>query len=126
MGPRGETWHAMEALGRYPGARTWFNLGDRDLATHLFRTDRLRAGRAPLRRDRGDRGRWGLGCRLLPVSDDPVRTMVTVADEGEIGFQEYFVRRHHDVAVHEVRFAGADAARPAPGCSTRSPTPPWS
>ena len=58
---------------------------------------------------------WGLGLRLLPVTDDPLRTMVTVADEGEIGFQEYFVGRQHAVPVTAVRFDGADGARPAPG-----------
>jgi LPPG:FO 2-phospho-L-lactate transferase len=110
-----ETWNAMDALGRYPGARSWFNLGDRDLGTHLFRTDRLRSG-LPLSAVTAEiTGAWGLGCRLLPVSDDPVRTMVTVEDEGEIGFQEYFVRRRHDVGVRAVRFAGAEAARPGPG-----------
>jgi LPPG:FO 2-phospho-L-lactate transferase len=114
-GLAGETWHAMEALGRYPSARAWFNLGDRDLATHLYRTDRLRAG-APLSVVTAEIATaWGLGCRLLPVTDDPLRTMVTVTDEGEIGFQEYFVRRHHDVAVTSVRFAGAEVAAPAPG-----------
>ena len=114
-GLAGETWHAMEALGRYPSARAWFNLGDRDLATHLYRTDRLRAG-APLSVVTAEiAAAWGLGCRLLPVTDDPLRTMVTVTDEGEIGFQEYFVRRHHDVAVTSVRFAGAEVAAPAPG-----------
>ncbi len=110
----GETWHAMEALGRYPQARAWFNLGDRDLATHLYRTDRLRAGATLSTVTAEIVEAWGLGCRLLPVSDDPVRTMVTVADEGEIGFQEYFVRRHHDVAARAVRFAGAEHAKPAP------------
>ena len=110
-----ETWHAMDALSRYPGARAWFNLGDRDLGTHLFRTDRLRAGLALSAVTAEITAAWGLACRLLPVSDDPVRTMVTVEDEGEIGFQEYFVRRRHDVAVRSVRFAGADQARPGPG-----------
>lgn len=114
-GLAGETWHAMEALARYPGARTWFNLGDRDLATHLFRTDRLRAGASLSEVTAEIAAAWGLGCRLLPVSDDPVRTMVTLEDEGEVGFQEYFVRRHHDVAVRSVRFAGAASARPGPG-----------
>jgi LPPG:FO 2-phospho-L-lactate transferase len=114
-GLRDESWRAMEALGRYPGARAWFNLGDQDLATHLFRTDRLRAG-APLSVVTAEvAAAWGLELRLLPVSDDPVRTMVTVEDEGEIGFQEYFVRRQHDVAATAVRFAGAAEARPAPG-----------
>ena len=114
-GLAGETWHAMEALRRYAGARTWFNLGDRDLATHLFRTDRLRAGASLSSVTAEIASAWGLGCRLLPVTDDALRTMVTVEDEGEIGFQEYFVRRHHDVAVRSVRFEGAASARPAPG-----------
>ena len=110
----GETWHAMEALARYPRARAWFNLGDRDLGTHLYRTDRLRAGATLTDVTAEIVEAWELGCRLLPVSDDPVRTRLTVADEGEIGFQEYFVRRQHDVAVREVRFDGAEAARPGP------------
>jgi LPPG:FO 2-phospho-L-lactate transferase len=111
----GETWHAMEALARYPRARTWFNLGDRDLATHLYRTDRLRSG-ASLTEVSGEIAvAWDLGLRLLPVTDDRLQTRVTVEGEGEIGFQEYFVERHHDVAVTAVRFAGADQARPAPG-----------
>jgi LPPG:FO 2-phospho-L-lactate transferase len=114
-GLAGETWHAMEALRRYPGARTWFNLGDRDLATHLFRTDRLRAG-APLSVATAEiTAAWGLGVCLLPVSDDPVRTRITVADLGEISFQEYFVQLHHDVTASAVRFEGADEAAAAPG-----------
>ena len=113
-GLAGETWHAMEALRRYPAARAWFNLGDRDLATHLYRTDRLRAG-LPLSAVTAEiAAAWGLELRLLPVSDDPVRTRLTTV-EGEIGFQEYFVQRHHDVAVMAVRFAGAANASPAPG-----------
>jgi LPPG:FO 2-phospho-L-lactate transferase len=111
----GETWHAMESLARYPRARAWFNLGDRDLGTHLYRTDRLRSGASLTDVTAEIVEAWGLGCHLLPVSDDPVRTRLTVSDEGEIGFQEYFVRRHHDVAVSEVRFEGAAAARPGPG-----------
>jgi LPPG:FO 2-phospho-L-lactate transferase len=111
----GETWHAMEALARYPAARTWFNLGDRDLATHLYRTDRLRAG-APLSTVSQEiADAWELGLRLLPVTDDRLQTRVTVAGEGEIGFQEYFVQRHHDVTVTAVRFDGADASTPGPG-----------
>jgi LPPG:FO 2-phospho-L-lactate transferase len=114
-GLAGETWQAMDALRRYPGAVTWFNLGDRDLATHLFRTHRLREGASLSTVSQEIADAWGLGLRLLPVTDDPLQTRVTVADEGEIGFQEYFVRRQHDVPVTSVRFEGADAARPAPG-----------
>ncbi len=113
-GLAGETWHAMDALGRYPRAVTWFNLGDRDLATHLYRTDRLRSGAALSEVSAEIADAWGLGLRLLPVTDDRVQTRVTVAGEGEIGFQEYFVQRHHDVPVEAIRFEGADTARPAP------------
>lgn len=113
-GLAGETWHAMEALRRYPQARAWFNLGDRDLATHLYRTDRLRAGAALSTVTAEIADAWGLGLRLLPASDDALRTRVTVPD-GEIDFQEYFVHRQHDVAVSAVRFDGAEAASPAPG-----------
>lgn len=113
-GLAGETWNAMEALRRYPAARAWFNLGDRDLATHLYRTDRLRTGAALSAVTAEIAVAWDLGLRLLPVSDDPVRTFVTV-DGSEIGFQEYFVNRHHAVAASAVRFDGAERATPAPG-----------
>lgn len=114
-GLAGETWHAMEALARYPEARRWFNLGDRDLATHLYRTDRLRAG-APLSSVSQEiADAWSLGLHLLPVTDDRLQTRVTVDGEGEIGFQEYFVQRQHSVPVTAVRFDGAEAARPAAG-----------
>ncbi len=105
----------MGALGRYPRARTWFNLGDRDLATHLYRTDRLRQGAALSTVSQEIAEAWDLGLRLLPVTDDRVQTRVTVVGEGEIGFQEYFVQRQHSVAVSAVRFEGAPTARPAPG-----------
>jgi LPPG:FO 2-phospho-L-lactate transferase len=114
-GLRDETWHAMEALARYPQARSWFNLGDRDLATHLYRTDRLRAGATLSQVSAEIADAWALAMRLLPVTDDRLQTRVTVAGEGEIGFQEYFVQRHHDVAVESVRFDGAAASAPAPG-----------
>jgi LPPG:FO 2-phospho-L-lactate transferase len=116
-GLRDETWHAMEALERY-GAPTWFRLGDRDLATHLFRTQRRAAG-APLSAVTAEiAAAWGLGLRVLPATDDPLRTVLTVQDgpaTREVAFQEYFVRMQHAVPVTAVRFAGADDARPAPG-----------
>jgi LPPG:FO 2-phospho-L-lactate transferase len=115
-GLAGETWQAMDLLGRY-GGETWFGLGDRDLGTHLYRTGRRHAGAALSQVTAEIATAWGLGLRLLPVSDDEVRTRVTLqADgEGEISFQEYFVGRQHAVAVESVRFDGAPAARPAPG-----------
>ncbi|MGH9246399.1 MAG: 2-phospho-L-lactate transferase [Acidimicrobiales bacterium] len=113
-GLAGETWQAMDGLGRY-GGPTWFRLGDRDLGTHLYRTGRLAAG-ADLATITGEiAGGWDIGVRLLPVTNDRLETRVTVEDEGEIGFQEYFVERRHQIPVTAVRFDGADAARPAPG-----------
>ena len=122
-GRAGETWAVMEALaGLRPAAPpsstaglTWFRLGDRDLATHLYRTQRLRDG-AALSEVTAELARaWGIASRLLPMTDDPVETRVVLEDEGEVGFQDYFVRRAHAVTVQAVRFAGAEQARPAPG-----------
>jgi len=112
-GLAGETWQAMESLARY-GGETWFRLGDRDLGTHLYRTARLAAG-TPLSTVTAEvAAAWGLGLRMLPATDDRVRTMVTI-DEGEVDFQTYFVGRQHSVPVRSVRFDGAEAAAPAPG-----------
>ena len=111
-GLAGETWAAMESLGRYGAVRpegsraapTWFNLGDRDLATHFYRTARLREG-ATLTEVTGEIARaWGLELALLPMTDDRFRTVVSLAGGGEVEFQEYFVRLRHDVAVDGVRF----------------------
>ena len=113
-GLQGETWQAMEALDAY-GGEAWFRLGDRDLGTHLYRTDRLHAG-APLSTVTAEIARrWGLGLRMLPATDDRLRTMVTLADGDEVDFQSYFVRMQHAVAVTSLRFDGAATARPAPG-----------
>jgi len=114
-GLAGESWQAMEVLGRY-GGPDWFRLGDRDLGTHLYRTGRLADG-APLSEvTAGIAAAWGLACRLLPVTDDRLRTVVALAETGaEVDFQTYFVGHQHQVAVSAVRFDGADAASPAPG-----------
>ena len=118
-GLAGETWTAMEALERY-GGQAWFRLGDRDLATHLYRTQRL-AEQATLTEVTAEvAAAWALGVRLLPMSDDRVETRITVAGPApgtsvEIGFQEWFVGRRHAVAVEQIRFEGAADAHPAPG-----------
>jgi LPPG:FO 2-phospho-L-lactate transferase len=118
-GLRDESWQAMGALERYGGA-TWFGLGDRDLGTHLYRTQRLSEG-ATLSEVTAEVARaWGLALTVVPVTDDRVRTMVTLAgDDGspgeEVGFQDYFVARRHAVPVASLRFAGAAEATPAPG-----------
>jgi len=109
-----ETWQAMETLKLYGGI-TWFGLGDRDLGTHLYRTQRLADGAGLAAVTAEIAAAWGLGTNVLPVTEQRIETRVTVVDEGEIGFQEYFVRRRHDVAVTEIRFAGAEATVPAPG-----------
>ena len=120
-----ETWEAMGALARY-GAQaprgsdagaTWFNLGDKDLATHLYRTRRLDEG-APLSTVTAEiAAAWGLSLRLIPMTDERVQTRVTIREDGtltEIGFQDYFVGRRHAVDVASLRFAGASNAVPAP------------
>ena len=114
-GLAGESWTAMAALARYEphGAVTWFNLGDRDLATHLWRTGRLHAGATLTEVTRELAEAWGLGFRLLPMSDDRVATMVDT-DDGELAFQEYFVRRQHAVPVTGVRFDGVEQALAGP------------
>ncbi len=113
-GLAGETWSVMESLGRLGGV-TWFNLGDKDLATHLYRTQRLSDG-VPLGTVTAElAARFGVDVRLLPVTDDVLRTRLRLVGGDEVGFQEYFVKMHHDVAVAEVRFDGADTARPGPG-----------
>jgi LPPG:FO 2-phospho-L-lactate transferase len=113
-GLRDESWQAMTMVEQY-GGPSWFRLGDRDLGTHLYRTGRLHDG-APLSTVTREIGAaWGVDVNIVPATDDPLRTMVSVEGEGEIGFQDYFVGRQHSVAVKSLRFAGADSARPGPG-----------
>jgi len=114
-GLAGESWAAMESLDRYSG-QTWFRLGDRDLATHMYRTQRLAEG-ATLAEVTAEITRaWGLGLRLLPMSNDRVQTHITLrANDSTISFQEWFVGQRHATAVSAVSFEGAATAQPAPG-----------
>jgi LPPG:FO 2-phospho-L-lactate transferase len=113
-GLKGETWQAMETVGRYGGI-DWFNLGDRDLGTHLYRTQRLRDEGATLTEVTAEiTSAWDLGLRVLPVSDDPVRTRLTLTSGEEVAFQDYFVRLRHGVPVTSMRLDGLEAARPGP------------
>ncbi len=109
-GQRAETWNFMDALGRL-GGPTWFRLGDRDLATHIERTRRLRKGETLTHVTAALCAALGVHPPILPMSDDPVRTWVDT-DEGELEFQEYFVRRRCEPRVRAVRFVGVEAARP--------------
>jgi LPPG:FO 2-phospho-L-lactate transferase len=111
-GLRDETWTVMDRLAAL-GDTPWFRLGDRDLATHIWRTDRLRAGARPTDVALGLQAAMGIRPRILPMTDEPVRTEVRT-DDGWLEFQEYFVHRHQEPTVHEVRFGGIDAARPTP------------
>ncbi len=110
-GLAGETWEVMGALERL-GGESWFRLGDRDLATHLYRTHRLGQGASLSEVTRELAAAWALRQRVVPMSDDPVRTMLTLVGGPEIGFQDYFVRRRHGVAVEAVRFDGDGVAAP--------------
>ncbi len=122
-GLTGETWRVIDALGRFTSvapagstaANTWFRLGDADLATHLYRSARLTEGAGLTEVTAEITRAWDIAPRLLPMTEQPVETRLTIAEEGEIGFQEYFVHRRHDVAVSAVRFAGIETARPGPG-----------
>ena len=124
-GLRNETWTAMGALERFEAVRPegsaaatrWFNLGDQDLATHFYRTARLAEGASLTEVTSEIVAAWGLGLRLLPMTDERRATVVTTTTEGDVSFQDYFVRLRHSVPVTDVRFEGAaqlsDTARHA-------------
>lgn len=108
-----ETWNAIgNAAGL--GGPDWFNLGDQDLGTHLERTRRLKEGHSLSEITRDFCNAWGIQHTILPMSDSPVRTIVET-EEGDLSFQEYFVRRRCEPRVKGFRFEGAELAEPAPG-----------
>ena len=109
-GVRDETWSATEMMATY-GQPTWFRLGDRDLATHIVRTARLRAGESLTDATHSLTRSLGIKPAVLPMTDDPVRTKVRTAD-GWLDFQDYFVRRGHRDDVREIRFEGIETAQP--------------
>src|SRR5437667_3308098 len=112
-GLRDESFRTLGEMVRF-GEPTWFNLGDRDLATHLHRTRLLREGRSLSEATRSIAGSLGVTASLIPMSDQPVRTRL-LGPEGWLDFQEYFVREKAQVEIREVRYSGAEAAEPAPG-----------
>jgi LPPG:FO 2-phospho-L-lactate transferase len=111
-GRRGETWTFMSALEKL-GGESWFKLGDGDLATHVERTRRLAAGEALSAIMDDFRRRLGITARLLPASDDKVRTQLET-DRGRLDFQHYFVRMRCEPKVRRLAFAGSETARPNP------------
>jgi LPPG:FO 2-phospho-L-lactate transferase len=122
-----ESWQSRTMLEQYGGV-SWFGLGDRDLGTHLYRTQRLHEGADLATVTAEIITAWNLGLTVLPATCDSLRTMVTLAADDaagsntpllaagtEISFQEYFVQRHHSVPISNVRFEGAEDSKPAPG-----------
>jgi LPPG:FO 2-phospho-L-lactate transferase len=108
-----ETWNVIENASRL-GGPGWFQLGDQDLGTHLERTRRLKEGQTLAQVTRDFCRAWGIKQNILPMSDQPVRTIVET-EEGDLAFQEYFVHRHCEPRVKGFRFEGIDQAQPAPG-----------
>lgn len=108
-----ETWSVIENASKL-GGPAWFRLGDQDLGTHLERTRRLREGQSLSQLTRDFCNAWGIAQTILPMSDQPVRTIVET-EEGELAFQEYFVHRRCEPRVKGFRFEGVEASEPAPG-----------
>ena len=120
-GRRDETWNAKEELAAYGVEPTWFGLGDRDLATHLVRTEMLNAGYPLSAVTEALCRRWEPGVRLLPMTDERVETHVAIEDPAEpsgqrvVHFQEYWIRLRAEVPARAVVAVGIDKAQPAPG-----------
>lgn len=108
-----ETWNVIENASRL-GGPSWFRLGDQDLGTHLERTRRLKEGQTLSQITKDFCKAWGIEHEVLPMSDQPVRTIVET-EEGDLAFQEYFVHRRCEPRVRGFRFEGAQSAQPAPG-----------
>ena len=109
-----ETYQVIESLQKL-GSPDWFRLGDQDLATHIERSRRLREGQTLSQVTHQLCRSWGVHNTILPMSDQPVRTIVDTIEDGELAFQEYFVHRKCEPKVKGFRFSGIETARPAPG-----------
>jgi LPPG:FO 2-phospho-L-lactate transferase len=112
-GFRGETFHALKRLAIY-GRANWFNLGDRDLATHIHRTAMLAEGKTLAEAANSIRTALGVKARILPMSDQRIPTMID-SNEGTLHFQEYLVKRRAEPIVRAIRFENVESAKPAPG-----------
>jgi len=111
-GLQGESWRVMDDLERL-GGESWFRLGDRDLATHLYRSQRLSEGATKTDVTRELCEHWGVQVTLLPASNDPLATVFDTVD-GTLSFQEYFVQHHHDLDVRAITITGAEDAKATP------------
>ncbi|MGA7193943.1 MAG: 2-phospho-L-lactate transferase [Anaerolineales bacterium] len=108
-----ETFNAIANIERL-GGQIWFRLGDQDLGTHIERTRRMKAGQSLSQITRDFCKAWGIHQAVIPMSDNPVKTIVNT-DQGELAFQEYFVHRRCEPRVKGFRFDGIESAKPAPG-----------
>lgn len=112
----GETWRTMDALSEYGGI-TWFKLGDKDLATHMFRTQLLRDGENLTQVTDKIRSRWGVKIRVLPVTNDPLKTVLYCNLGGSnewLSFQEYFVKYSHSPETLRIQYNNAKKTKPTP------------
>ena len=112
-GLEGDSFRCLDRMKQL-GEESWFSLGDLDLATHLTRTAMLRGGKTLSEATAALAAKLGVRARVLPMSDDRIATMLDTP-KGTLTFQEYFVRKRHQVDVSAVRFEGAEGAQPAPG-----------
>ncbi|HOM67717.1 MAG TPA: 2-phospho-L-lactate transferase [Brevefilum fermentans] len=113
-GQQDETWEILKKV-RSLGGSTWFKIGDNDLATHLRRTELLSEGETLSSVTQKLCSIWGVKHQILPMSDDPIRTIVHTAEHGELAFQRYFVQLACQPVVRAFEFCGAEVASPAPG-----------
>jgi LPPG:FO 2-phospho-L-lactate transferase len=132
-GQREESWTVMEAI-KSVGGPEWFRLGDKDLATHLVRTERLSGGQSLSTITQAFCRLWGVEHLVIPMSDDPVRTIVHTVDYGSLGFQKYFVQHGCQPVVASFEFQGANRSVPPAGALERieeadlvlfTPSNPW-
>ncbi len=112
-GLKNESWKAMEMVSLYGGV-DWFQLGDRDLGTHMYRTHRLEQGASLTTITAEIASSLNIEVNIMPASDDPISTIVDTPNLGEIGFQDYFVHHQHNLQVSGVRFDGVEDALPGP------------
>jgi LPPG:FO 2-phospho-L-lactate transferase len=110
-GMKDDTFNAYKIIGELDGP-TWFKIGDGDLATHIMRTQKMKSGESLTTVTQDFCEMWGVQHRVLPMSDEPVRTFVDTKEKGLLPFQEYFVKYHFELCVKGIYFKGIDTARP--------------
>jgi LPPG:FO 2-phospho-L-lactate transferase len=113
-GRRDESWKVLSEISQLKG-EDWFKIGDRDLATHIERTERIASGKRLSEVTRSFCQSWGIAISVLPMTDEPVATIVKTQEQGDLAFQEYFVHQHCEPTVKGFKFTGVEFSRPSPG-----------